>query len=203
MSSHAGLMALTRAMSLSEVSLARMAAAWFKDPEKVTFADGKVWNRELEDAFYWSCLVTPFRTGSNGFRALREMRDMYVHGYGIPVTNESRVTLAQRLYEAFGDAEPTTAEIELGYKGAAYYFGEYTKYVPSTKTLESTMLSAGGADLSPLATYRSMVRIREHIAAAYESLSHGLLDDISETAFAKIIERNEERKAKAEAARKL
>jgi len=80
-------MALTRAMSLSEVTLARMAAAHFTDPEDAMFPNGNLWPRKWEDAFYWSCLMTPFRTRSNGFGSLRDLRDLYVHGYGIPVSD--------------------------------------------------------------------------------------------------------------------
>ena len=81
-------MALTRAMSLSEVTLARMAAAWFVEPETVVFVNGKVWSRGWEEMFYGTMLVTPFVTSSDGFGALRDLRDLYVHGYGIPATRD-------------------------------------------------------------------------------------------------------------------
>jgi len=46
------------------------------------------------------------------------------------------------------------------------------------------------ADLSPLATYRAMVRIRGHIAAAYAALDNGVVDDFAATKFAKLLEKH-------------
>ncbi len=194
-------MALTRTMSLSEVTLARMAAAWFVEPETVVFINGKVWSRGWEEMFYGKMLVTPFVTSSDGFGALRDLRDLYVHGYGIPATEGRRLTLAQKLHEAFGDSEPTDEERALGYRGASYYFGEYAKYSPETRSFTSETWHRRNANLSPLSTYRSLARIRRHIAAAYAALGDGIRDDITieNCKFAREYDKWEKRQARPEA----
>jgi hypothetical protein len=200
-SEHAGLMALTRAMSLSEVTLARMAAAWFAEPEEVVFISGRVWSRGWEESFYKTCLVTPFSTSSNGFGPLRDLRDLYVHGYGITTNEDRRLTLAQKLYEAFGDSEPTDEEKALGYHGTSYYFGEYARYAPETKSFVSAFFWQKNANLSPLSTYRALIRIQEHVTDAHAALGNGVREDLSadNSKFVRDFEKWEKRQPKPEA----
>lgn len=202
-SQHAGLMALTRAISLSEVTMARMAAACFVEARSVVFVNGKVWARAWEESFYKTCLITPFNTSSNGFGALRELRDIYVHGYGIPTTDERRNKLAGRLHREFGDAEPTAQEMALGYEGTAYYFGRYAKYSPQTQRLESEFFFHKSADLSPLSTYRSLTRIGMHIKEAHAAVEAGVRDDITleNCKFARIYDEWDKRQANSQSSR--
>jgi hypothetical protein len=172
--SHAGLMAITQAVSLAEVVLARMAAAHVEHPEHWIFPRGQLWVRKWEHLFYRTVPVTGFSTNSNGFSTLRSLRDLYAHGYGIPSTNERRQKLARSLYAQFDTGPITAKETALGYTGDAYFFGQETQYSPRTQTLETTGFGAKRADVSLLATYRVLERIRDHIQEAHAALSNGL-----------------------------
>ena len=200
-SQHAGLMALTRAISLSEVTLARMASAWMTDPKKIAFINSRSWTRAWEESFYKSCPPEPFHTASNGFGALRDLRDLYVHGYGEPHTEDRRQSLARKLHDALGDTEPTDEEKALGYRGAASYFSEYANYDRDNDSFIGTFITDRNANLSPLSTYRSLLRIREHITAASKSLDRGVKKNLSaeNSRFVREFEKREKKIAEAKA----
>jgi hypothetical protein len=177
--SHAGLMAITRAISLSEVVLARMAAAHLMDPDHWVFPEGQLWFRPWEREFYQAVPLTPFKTDSNGFGTLRSLRDLYTHGYGIPATEKRRENLVKKLYNQFDTGPITAEETQLGYMGEAYFFGSDALYSSKTQKLERTFFMPLRADISPVATYRMLQQIRSHIAAAHAALSDGLQSDIT------------------------
>lgn len=176
--SHAGLMALTRAVSLAEITLARMAAAWFVAPNLAIFPEGRLWIRPIERDFFETCLNTPFDTDGGGFGTVRDLRDLYVHGYGIPGTEERRAWLAERLHEEFG-APPTEAESSLGYSSDIYFFGEWSEYSPETASLTTRSWGRKHADMSPLATYRILVGIRAHVEAAFAAMTDGVREELT------------------------
>jgi hypothetical protein len=175
--SHAGLMAVTRAVSLTEVMFARIAAAKLVDPARYVFPDGLLWFREWEMKFFKTALVTPFKTAGSGFGTLRSLRDLYVHGYGIPTTEERRTTLARKLYNQFDTGPITSSEAAAGYQGDAYFFGSGAAFSPKTNVLESSVFDSKRADISALATYRVLEALRSHFAAAFSALSDGLRED--------------------------
>ncbi|MGO4592643.1 hypothetical protein AB4Z18_02380 [Leifsonia sp. 2TAF2] len=177
--SHAGLMALVRAVSLCEVGFALLAKEQLLDPEIWVFPNGSTWTRELEILFFKTTPKRPFNVDGGGFRAIRSLRDLYVHGYGSPISEDRRLTLARRLYSAIPAKPITPEEEELGYSGEVYFFGEHTAYNASTKSLENELFQTMRADLSPLATYRCIQKIRDHFVAAAEAISEGLKDDLS------------------------
>lgn len=180
--SHAGLMAVTRAISLSEVTLARMAASLLKDPEYWVFPKGQLWFREWEGHFFDSVPLEPMKVEGNGFGTLRGLRDLYTHGYGIPTTESRRTKLARKLYSQF-DTSPLKSEEEaLGYSGSAYFFGEETEFSPKTQALVKQTFMPTRADISPLATYRVLKRIREHIERIHAALAKGLRPEAELTA---------------------
>lgn len=172
--SHAGLMAITRAVSLSEVTLARMAAAHFPDPDRWIFPEGQLWFRDWERKFYKTVPINSFKIDGNGFGVVRGLRDLYCHGYGIPANDKRRADLARKLYNQFDTGPITLEESGLGYAGAAYFFGEDVRYSSRTQELESGAFMPKGVDISPLATYRVLGRIRSHIEAAHGALSNGV-----------------------------
>jgi hypothetical protein len=177
--SHAGLMAVTRAVSLTEVTLARMAASAVSEPEVWVFPNGLLWFREWERSFYKTVPLTPFNTDSNGFGALRDLRDLYSHGYGIPTTDKRRETLARKLYNQFDTGSITAAESGLGYTGEAYFFGDSVEFDKKTNTLKARWLMAKRADISPLATFRVLEAIRGHVTGAHTALARGLKEELT------------------------
>lgn len=176
-SSHAGLMAITRGVSLAEVMMARMAAAHFQDPSHWTYPNDSLWHRSWEELFYKAVPLKAFNTSGNGFGALRQLRDLYVHGYGIPITTEKRNQLARKLYGSFPPTAPTDKEVRLGYSMPVYFFGEDTRFSSQTKSLEAGLLSSMRADVSPLATFRALERIRDHVQDASATLQYGIRSD--------------------------
>lgn len=133
-----------------------------------------MWLRDWEREFYERATVVPFKTDGNGFGTLRSLRDLYSHGYGIPATETRRDNLVRKLYNQFDTSPITAEEADLGYTGEAYFFGDDAQYSPSTQRLERTLFMPLRADISPLATYRVLQRIRVHIENAHAALSQGL-----------------------------
>lgn len=178
--SHAGLMAIARAVSIAEVMFARMAAHFLRDPEIWVFPNEGLWMRDWESKFYKFVLVAPFDVGGNGFGPLRELRDLYTHGYGVPATKARLDRLAQRLHDKF-DTSPATAEEKSdGFEGEVYFFGDRTTYSSKTRTLESTLFDSHHADVSELATYRALEQLRAHVHSAHAAATAGLRDDVED-----------------------
>lgn len=172
--SHAGLMAITRAVSLSEVTIARMAAAHFDDPDHWIFPEGQLWFREWERKFYRTVPISSFNIDGNGFGTVRSLRNLYSHGYGIPATEARRNDLALKLYSQFDTGPLTPEEEKLGYTGDVYFFGDDVRFSSRTQELDAGSFVAKRADISPLATYRLLNRIKMHIEAAHGALSGGV-----------------------------
>ncbi|MEV8212913.1 hypothetical protein [Leifsonia sp. NPDC077715] len=176
---HAGLMAIVRAVSLCEVGLALLAKEQLVDPGPWIFPNGATWTRELESLFFKTTLKRPFNVNGGGFRAIRSLRDLYVHGYGSPITEDRRRTLARQLYSAIPTGPITPGEERLGYSGGVYFFGEHATYDPATGSLDNELFLSMRADMSPLATYRCIETIRGHFVAAANAIGEGLRDDLS------------------------
>lgn len=168
---HSGMIAISRAVSLSELALAQMAARLFEHPEAIVYRDRRTWSRRLEGLFYKTCLVTPFKVGGNGFSALRDLRDTYVHGYGLASSRERRNELAQRLYQGTDTSPITPEETELGYDGVVGFFGAatYTK-----GDLHPGIDGRLTASITALATHRAIKQIRSHIASAHAAIEQGV-----------------------------
>lgn len=166
----AGLAAISRAVALAEVTLARLAAALLTESEPWVFPNGNLWYRDWEELFYKKVLAAPFNVNEAGFGALRELRDLYAHGYGIPSTETRRDRLARRLYADFPSTGSTSDELDLGYEGDCYWFGRFTSFNKRTNTLESDLFSAHNADVSELAAFRALRDVQAQIHAAHEAL---------------------------------
>ena len=162
---HAGLAALSRAVSLTEVTLARMAAHQMTDPAVWVFPRGGLWPRQWEGLFFATVLKTPFSVKSYGFGSLRDLRDLYAHGYGVPATDQRRNKLAARLFSDFKATSASSEERALGYTERAYWFGRYSDFDTKTKELTADWLDSGQADVSELACYRALQAIRAFVAA--------------------------------------
>lgn len=171
---HSGMMAVTRAVTLSELALAKLAAAQFVHPELTVLLGGKLWNRDIEALFYKHCLKSPFTVNGDGFGSLRSLRDMYVHGYGLASSPTQRTRLARKLYQET-DVSPITSEEEnAGYKGTVGYFG--------SASLDRGELVPGPdgpltASLTPLAAHRAIRLIRTHIQKAHFAILQGVRQD--------------------------
>jgi hypothetical protein len=170
---HAGLMAITRAVSLAEVMLARMAASRVSAPETFVFPKGGLWIRQWEGEFYKTVLASPFIVSANGFNAARELRDLYSHGYGVPATEDRRDKLAGALYGEFDSSKAKADEIALGFDGAVYFFGEHAKYDTTTRKLVGETFMSKQANVSKLATHRVLRQIRAHIHQAHAAFDKG------------------------------
>jgi hypothetical protein len=192
----AGLAAISRAVSLAEVTFARIAAAHFHQPGDWVYIDDQLWTRELEAKFFKSVLRMPVNTSANGFGSLRALRDLYAHGYGVPATAARRDKLAARLYSDFPANGPSFDERLLGYRGDAYWFGKYTSFDTKTSSLVSEILSSKNADVSELAAYRALRSIESHVQAVEQAVINGVHTNLSDTnAFLKAAERRRNRKA--------
>lgn len=178
---HAGLAALSRAVSLTEVTLARMAAHRIKDPEVWVFPRDGLWPRQWEGLFFKTILNTPFSVSGFGFGSLRDLRDLYSHGYGVPATEERRNKLAARLFADFKPTPPTPKERALGYTERPYWFGRYSEFNSKRQVLEADWFESGQADVSELACYRALEAIRAFVAAAEIAVAHGYRAGIDET----------------------
>lgn len=177
----AGLAAISRAVSLAEVTFARIAAAHFHQPGDWVYIDDKLWSRELEGKFFKSVLREPANTSANGFGSLRDLRDLYAHGYGVPATGARREKLAARLYSDFPAKGPTADEHLLGYRGDAYWFGKYTTFDTKTRSLVSDVFSSRNADVSELAAYRALRSIESHVQAVEQAVLRGVHIDLPDT----------------------
>ena len=201
--SHAGLMAIARAVSLTEVTLARMAAHGMKPEDAAywVFPKGGLWLRDWESKFYKFVLVDRFNVGSNGFASLRLLRDLYTHGYGVPATKPKRDRLAQLLYDQFDTSPITPDEEALGYSGSAYFFGHGATYSTKTRELQVEFFARMKADISALATFRALEQLRRHVEAAPAAFGDGYVEDVdaSNNKFAKTVVKWWEEKAEGEA----
>lgn len=193
---HSGLMAISRATSLSEVMLARMAAHFIQDSARFVFPGDGLWSRQREEEFYKSVLKTPFRTNSGAFSAMRGLRDLYIHGYGVPATEKRRSRLAERLYQFIDRGPATQPERDLGYEGQVYFFGWDSSFSPSKRAVTPSWTSSGRADISPLAAYRMLMAAKAHVHAAYCAFDDGFHDDLDEEEpkFIKTVLREEARR---------
>lgn len=176
--SHSGLMAVSRATSLVEVMFARMAAQTIQEPDYWIFPDNGLWSRQREEDFYSSVLRMPFKTNAGAFKAIRGLRDLYAHGYGVPASEHRRSTLGQQLVQHIPCGPPTELERRLGYDGAVFFFGWDSSYSARERQVTSTWSSTRRADLSPLAAYRILVAAKEHVHAAHAALQQGLRSDL-------------------------
>jgi hypothetical protein len=171
---HAGLMAITRAVSLAEVTMARMAASHISPSETYVFPKGGLWMRQWEGEFYKTVLASPFTVSANGFSAARELRDLYSHGYGVPASESRRDKLAGALYGEFDSSKAKADEVALGFDGAVYFFGESSRYDTKTRTLVGDAFMSTQANVSKLATRRALEQIRTHIHQAHAAFNGGL-----------------------------
>ncbi|THG32867.1 hypothetical protein E6C64_00350 [Naasia lichenicola] len=174
-------MAITRAVSLAEVTLARMAAAWVGPAHHYVFPMGNLWSRQWEALFYRTVLVKPFLMSANGFSAARDLRDLYTHGYGVPATEERRSQVAQSLYSNFSSSSATPEEHALGFDGEAYFFGQFARFDPKAGRIVTYLGMSKRAEVSKLAAHRVMRQIAIHIHAAHASFEAGLRTDLSST----------------------
>ncbi|REJ05168.1 hypothetical protein DY023_11395 [Microbacterium bovistercoris] len=194
--SHSGLMAISRAASLAEVMLARMPAQYLIEPERWVFPRNGLWPRQWEATFYRTVLKTPYRTDSELFAAIRALRDLYAHGYGVPATEQRRTRIAEVLHRHVDAGPATDGETRLGYGGGVYFFGWDSSYSTMQRKVTSGWSMSRRADISPLATYRLLIATKEHVHAAYAALMGGFHDDLDEAncKFIKIVLADESRR---------
>lgn len=184
---HFGLLSLARGVSLAEVVMARMAAKVWEIPELTVFPNGKMWSRTWEKEFYRTVLNQRFDSYGNGFGPLRSLRDVYIHGYGVPVEADSQGVLARSLHQALDMSSLTAEEEALGYGGEPGFFGPYAKYHPKTGLTDTLVSGVPAADLSPVSTYRALKRIGEHVVLASEAVMSGPRDDLENSRFIKMV----------------
>lgn len=185
---HLGLLSLSRAVSLAEIVLARLAATCWERPELTVFPNGKTWPRGWERAFYKTCLKNPFDPNKGGLGTLRALRDLYVHGYGVPVKEEQQHKLAGALHREFGVEPASPEEVAHGYKGVASFFGEHARFDPQEGLRDDMYFGLPQANVTPLATYRALRRIGDRVSEAARAVMTGPLDDASSSKFIQVVE---------------
>lgn len=183
------MLSLARAVSLAEIVLARLAAACWERPDLTVFTQGKTWPRQWEIDFYRTCLRTKFDSNGRGFETLRRLRDLYMHGYGVPVREADLHTLAASLHREFEPSKLTAEEAELGYEGVASFFGPHAIYDAETGVRDQLLFGLPAANITPLACFRALERIRSHICEAAEAVLNGTRDDVASSRFVKKVER--------------
>jgi hypothetical protein len=184
---HIGLMSLTRGVALAEIVMARLAASRFAHPQHTVFPNGQTWTRAWEAAFYKTCLNVRFDPASGGFGALRSLRDLYSHGYGVPVRAAEHQKLARILHQHFDTSDPTSEEAALGYTGPASFFGPYAEFDHENGIRDTVMLGLPEANLTPVIVYRALLRVRDHVIAAETAVSGGLRTDAASSKFATLV----------------
>lgn len=178
--SHSGLMALSRATSLVEVMLARMPAQYVVEPERWMFPREGLWSRQRESEFYKTVLKTPFKASDGAFAAMRSLRDLYAHGYGVPASEQRRSRIAEQLHRQVDHGPASEQEAKLGYGGSVYFFGWDSSFSPRDGAVSATWTSGRRADISPLATYRLLMAAKDHVHAAHAAVMNGIRDGLDE-----------------------
>lgn len=186
---HLGLMTLARAVSLAEIVMARLAAVCWTRPELTVFPNGRTWQRAWEHEFYKTCLEVKFDPDDDGFGPLRQLRDASIHGYGVPVIADQQHKLAARLHEHFDPSVVTAEEIELGYEGTASFFGEDATFDRREGLRSTLLMGLPAANLTPVATYRALVRIGAHVDGAAKAVLSGPRHDVGASKFVKMVEK--------------
>ncbi|MFC8501298.1 hypothetical protein ACFUC1_02990 [Pedococcus sp. NPDC057267] len=184
---HLGLLSLARALSLAEIVMARLAAACWEQPEITVFPKGKTWPRRWEREFYRTCLNVEFDPEASGMGTLRSLRDLYVHGYGVPVHEEHQHELAAALAQHFSAEPPTQEETNLGYEGVASFFGPDARFDAETGVTDDIRFGLPEANVTPLATYRALNRIGERVTGAATAVLSGPRNDVQSSRFVKTV----------------
>lgn len=136
-----------------------------------------------------TCLNSSFDTDGEGLGTLRALRDLYMHGYGVPVQEEQHHKLAAAIYSNFSMEPATPAEVALGYEGVSSFFGPNAHFDSKTGLRDEMLIGLPAASITPLATYRALVRIGHRLEEAAECVMSGPRDDASESKFVKTVER--------------
>lgn len=166
-SQHLGLMSLTRAVSLAEVTIARAAASFFKDAEGIVFTDGKAWTRQLAMSFFKTVLIRPFAIDQFGMDAITQLRNTYSHGYGDLKNADHARLLEGRLLALAAGPPATQDELNAGY-------GEQISVVDSAPAgYFEDHWQLPVVHLSPLATLRLMRVIERTVHAALDAAAEG------------------------------
>lgn len=182
--SHIGCMTIVRAVALAEITLAHLAATTWEHPEKTVFPEGGTWSHGWAIAFYDGVTKTKLDLTTNGFDAIRDLRNTYAHGYGIAGTPEKLRALAKSLSENFDHGPATDAELKLGFGNDARFFASSTGTDEAGTPLRF-FGSVPPADMTPLMTHRVLERVGEVISRAKISADSGLIDEIGGSEFGK------------------
>lgn len=176
---HLGLMVLIRAVALAELTLARVAAEFFKDPEGIVFTKGRTWTRKDALSFFATALVQPCKLDSLGMDTIAELRNHYAHGYGQFLDSESAEQLEARLQVVIGDHAATPGELALGFEDEIHVLGRHGTAFPDLLT--------PSAHLSALAVDRLLHVVGRTVRAAVDAAQWGPKegDDLERSRFVK------------------
>ncbi len=176
---HIGLMLLARGTGLYETFLGRIAAKFFTEPQEIVYKNDKTWTRTETDDFFGTCLARPVRPWRGPMKWIAQLRDLYAHGYGEPLSENNATSLARELWMlARADEGPTPEESRMGFGESAHLFGPFDRYSPKTG-IEALAFSKARFSLSPLATLRLLAHIRRAMSAVFEASSWWVREDLS------------------------
>lgn len=180
-----GMTSLSRAVSLWEITVARVGARFFKENSDVVFKSGRTWEREKCVDFFKSCLVAPINPYMSFMKPLTALRDRFAHGYGVFSSREEADRLARLLHQQVNTGPATPDEEALGFGGSAYFFGQYVSY-DSRTGLSSDFFAPIKAELSPLATHRMLGMIHTRMKEVVDHAALGLKSEqeLPQTRFA-------------------
>ena len=176
---HTGLMMLARGAGLYETYVARVASQFFSDSEGIVYIGGRSWTRGDADKFFGTCLNRPMRPWRGSMKWIAQLRDLYAHGYGEPLSTESATLLAGELWRiARFEEAPTDEESKIGLGEGQYLFGPHSDYSPKAG-IQTLSFSTVSFALSPLTTHRLLGEIESAMREVFEAASWWTKNDLS------------------------
>jgi hypothetical protein len=180
---HTGMMSLSRAVTLLDNVIAQaptflVPAEHRAEIDQYIYPNGQLWDTELADSFYWTCLANRMRPWRGHLKAIRELRNIYEHGYGYPRSRDDAEALASKVHRAVrGGAPADASETALGLHGTPEMFRHGISY--TTKSgIQADIWQTLRFAIDPLATHRLIKVIRERAIEVIESVSHGFNESI-------------------------
>ncbi|NEN04664.1 hypothetical protein G3T36_02160 [Diaminobutyricibacter tongyongensis] len=173
---HVGMMTVSRAVALTELTLAKIASEFFTDSEGVVHTHGKAWSRDEARDFFATVFATKVNVASTAMRALTQFRDQYAHGYGSFWSEEDLISLASSLMRTIPRHPPTSDELAKGLVDTNYFIGYWSRRA-NPSFLGRHEVHSLSIEPSPLATQRMIQILVDKVTEVLEAASGGLVDE--------------------------
>ncbi len=182
---HTGMMSLSRAVTLFD-NVVTQAPTFLLEKraelDPFIYPNGQTWDSDLADSFYWNCLAKPMRPWRGNLKAVRELRNLYEHGYGYPRSNTEAEALASKVYGVVRGGTPADeSELALGLQGTPELFQYGVSFTPKGGVKPDVWQNLRFA-IDPLATHRLIKVIRQRAVEVIDSVSYGFSKKIDDPA---------------------